>query len=568
MTADYGASSSLMTDPTEPDTAADLTVSDVIADVVTERAPASFGVMGNGNAFFVSRLTRRSHRYVKARHEAGALAMAVGMSMAGGGTAVATTTYGPGFTNLLTPLAEASLAGVACVVVAGDAPGTRRRFDVDQVSLATTLGAHVVVVDASTALRQTHEAFDIAERLRRPVVLLLPYDLSDSPAPHQEPRQPMLVETTVREPASEDVEGVAELLASAERPLLILGRGGWDAGAAPAVKALGDALGGLFATSVLARNAFGSPWDLGIAGGFNTVAAADLMRQADVVLVFGASLDYNQTRYDTLFTGARAVVQVDVAEGATSPLVTRFVRADARAVAEALLERLIERTDGRWRDSVEGVDDGRVRTLAGVPELAADGLLDPRAVTIAVDAMLPAKRTIVQDGGHNIVWMNALARVPEPQAMLNSGLSFLSIGMGFPYAVGAAMARPDDLLLAICGDGGGMMTLPELETLIREVPRCVVLAYNDSAYAMEIHQYVPRGLDDAGMVFPELRFADIARAMGAHAVTARRLADLDQLGAWLESGGTGTFFVDALVSPAVVGEYVTEKLAIEQAQLP
>ncbi|HWS50237.1 MAG TPA: thiamine pyrophosphate-binding protein, partial [Microbacterium sp.] len=110
-----------------------VTVSEAIADELASRTDLVFGVMGNGNAHVVSRLTSRGIRYVSARHEGGALAMADAYYRASGRIAVATTTYGPGFTNTLTALGEATQARVPILFVTGDAPSTGARpVDVDQ----------------------------------------------------------------------------------------------------------------------------------------------------------------------------------------------------------------------------------------------------------------------------------------------------------------------------------------------------------------------------------------------------------------------------------------------------
>lgn len=298
------------------------TVSDVVANVCASHADVAFGLMGNGNAFFISNLTSRGMRYVSARHEAGTIAMADAYHRACGKLAIATVTYGAGFTNSLTALTEAAKARIPMVVVVGDAPTTgARAWDIDQVMVAQGLGVQTLTVTPESAARVTEEAWSIAYRKRVPVLVAIPCDISALEAGRQQPLQ----DSEVSQPLPLDAlatQQIAGLLMQAQRPLIIAGHGAVVAGARAALLELGDKLGALFATSVRARRFFDSPWDLGIAGGFARQENVDIMRSADTVLVVGASLNTFQTRYGSLFSPDTVVIQVDELEAATCDQVT------------------------------------------------------------------------------------------------------------------------------------------------------------------------------------------------------------------------------------------------------
>lgn len=542
------------------------TVSDVIAGVVAARSPRTFGIMGNGNAYLVGSLTRRGHEFVKARHESGAMSMAQGHYFSTGEVAAVTTTYGPGYTNTLTMMAEARVARTPIVLVTGAPPSSGRRdFDIDQAAAAAAMGVRTLVVGRDDAAATTERAFAVARREQVPVVVAIPYDLADAPAAVQVAYVP----DPEPEPLTPDpalVRRAARLLEGAERPLIIVGRGARLTGAGDRVRELGDRVGALFATSVLARALVASEWDLGIAGGFATVGAAEVMRQADVVLVLGASLNHFQMRYQTLLTGAREIIQVDHLPEATHARVTHFVRGDVGRAVDQLLAEVAPRTGATWRDGLGRVADRSVHDPGPMDEHGPDGRLNPRALAVELDRILPEDRAFVQDGGHFLGWLTMYGRVPDPAGLQHPGLSFHAIGIGFPTAVGAALARPARLTVLTCGDGGGTMALPDLETLVREVPRALVVCFNDSAYAMEVHQYVPRGIDDTAMTFREVDMAAIGAALGARAYTVRSLADLEPVGCWARSGEDGVVVVDAKVSPHFVAEYVSEKVAAELTQ--
>lgn len=533
------------------------TVSDVIADVVAARGVPTFGIMGNGNAHLVGNLTARGSRFVAARHEMGTVAMADAFYRASGSVAVATTTYGAGFTNALTPLAEARVARIPLVLIVGDAPASgARAFDIDQAQVAAGLGVQTLTVNPATARATAERAFAIAERDSVPVVLAIPYDLATVPASGDSAVDAPLPERETLTMSTQQAEQVARLLVGAERPLIIAGRGAFEAGAAADLRLIGDRIGARFATSVMARNVFDSPWDLGVAGGFAAPEAAELMRSADVVLVAGASLNAFQVRYGTLFRDARAVIQIDALEAATSALVTDYVRSDAAAAAAGVwgaIERLVDSPRRGWRESVPArpVFDKSAAVLT-------DGRLDPRIFACEIDALLPRERTLVHDGGHFIGWMPQLAYAPDPHAMLLVGTAFQSIGLGFPAAVGAAVARPDRTTVLVTGDGGGLMAISEFDTLIRTARSCVVVVFNDAAYGAEIHQYGARGVDTEAMLIDEVDFAAIGRALGAEGVKVRSLDDLQALHEWLDRGGRGTFVLDLPVSRSVVADYMRE----------
>ncbi|WP_227878430.1 thiamine pyrophosphate-binding protein [Arthrobacter dokdonensis] len=537
------------------------TVSDLVADVCARHADTVFGLMGNGNAFFTSNVTRRGLRYISARHEAGTVAMADAYFRASGKVAVATVTYGAGFTNSLTALAEAAKASIPLVLVVGGVPTTGARpWDIDQDMVAAGLGVETVTVTRESAEAATQRAWELAARDSRPVLLAIPYDLAAAEAGPQQPAVPL----AVRAPLTTDdavTRRIARLLLGAERPLVIGGRGAVEASAGPALRRLGDGLGAFFATSAMARNLFDSPWDLGIAGGFATLPAVEIMRRADVVLVAGAGLNTFQTRYGSLFADGATVIQVDVSRDAAAPAATEFVHADAAAFASALLDTMRGLVGRGWRDGYPEVAD---RTLFKEPpaqEFAPDGRLNPRAVAQLLDSVLPARRTIVQDGGHFISWAPMYLGVPDPQALMMVGTAFQTIGLGLPSAVGAAAARPERLTVLVSGDGGALMGLADLDTAVRSISSGVMVVFNDAAYGAELHQYAVRGLDDTAMQIEEVDFAALAGAFGARGTKMRSLADIDSLRDWLDAGAHGLFVLDVAVSQSVVADYMRESMA-------
>ena len=424
------------------------TVSAHVAATLALHIDHVFGVMGNGNAYFLDALERSTDvGYTAVRHEAGGVVAADAYHRAGGGLAAATATYGAGFTNTLTALAEAVQAHVPLVLVVGDEPTSGRRpWGVDQIALASAVGARTYTVGRADAAATTVIAIEHALTYRVPTVLAIPYDVAALEAgPVPEAPEPRLPEPVApRGPfAAQSIRDAATALAGAKRPFLLAGRGAWIAGAGDALGALADATGALTASTALGRGIFPRPeFDLGVTGGFGAEAAMELVEQADVAVVFGASLNQFTMRFGALFAPGTRVFQVDLAPAATHPHVGGYIRGDAALVARAIADELavIGAEPSGWRESV---DTASARAYEPGDALAPDGRLDPRSAAARIAELLPEDRVVVSDGGHFIGWANMYWPVASPDRMMMVGTAFQSIGLGFPSVPGAAQARPD-----------------------------------------------------------------------------------------------------------------------------
>ncbi|WP_413320204.1 thiamine pyrophosphate-binding protein [Agrococcus sp. 1P02AA] len=560
---------SLAADPSAPSAAAATSVSAAIAAELEQHATHVFALMGNGNAWFLDAVVRRgAMRLITVRHETATVAAADAFARASGELAVASTTYGPGYTNAITSLAEAAQARIPLVLVVGDQPtGGPRPWDIDQAAVATAVGAATIVVGRDDARAAARRAAEMALVERRPVVLAIPYDIGHAPLDGDGARIDALpaVQEAFAPLDGEQLAQVAALLRSARRPLLLAGRGAHLAGAADALRALAARLGARTASSALGSGIFESgSRHLGICGGFASERAAAAIEQADVVLVVGAGLNQFQLRFGDAFAPEARVLQVDVVDAATSPRVDELVRGDARRVTEALLALLegdadaAAAADARWEAAGFG-DVAGIHLEREPGDVAApDGRLDPRSLFHALERILPADRVIVQDGGHFIGWAPTHLSVADPSRLLMVGTAFQTIGLGFPSAVGAAAARPDSTLVLVTGDGGALMGLADLDSVVRTARRAVVIVVNDAAYGAEVHQYAVRGVAEAPMLIDQVDFAALGRGLGAEAAVVDALDDLWELEAWLGSGAEGVFVADCRVSQQVVAPYIVE----------
>ncbi|HEU0206280.1 MAG TPA: thiamine pyrophosphate-binding protein [Pseudolysinimonas sp.] len=542
------------------------TVSAQIALALADHVEQVFGVMGNGNAYLMDAFEHLPGVTVTpVRHEAGAIVAADAFHRASGSLAVATATYGAGFTNMLTPLAESVQARIPMIVVVGDQPTTGARpWDVDQGMLATAVGARTFTVGADTATETAIDAIEYALSQRTPVVLTIPYDLATAEVGSSTTRELTLPGPVI--PDSAAVEALVEAVASAKRPYLLGGRGAWVAGAGTALGEVADLTGAITGSTALGRGLFPrGEFDLGVTGGFGAEAAMALVAQADVAVVFGAALNQFTTKFGELFGEQTVVIQVDVSDVQTNPRVDRFIRGDASVVAAAVVVGLRTRgaTPSGWRESMPIAKLRQYETGTGI---APDGRLDPRSVAERIAELLPDDRVVVTDGGHFLGWVNMFWPVAAPDRMMTIGTAYQSIGLGFSSVAGAARAQPESTIVLATGDGGGLMALADLETAVRVAAgHGIAVVWNDAAYGAEVTLYGRvKGLALAPMLIPEVDFAALGEAVGAEGVVVRTLADLDRLGAWAaEPADSRRFLVlDCRISGGIVAPYQQEIIRV------
>ena len=509
-----------------------------------------FGVVGSGNFHVTNALVAAGARFVAARHEGGAATMADAYSRMSGTVAALTVHQGCGLTNAMTGIAEAAKSRTPMLVLAADVTERRSNFYVDQDALADAVGALVMRVESGNdAVAAAVRAYHLARDDRRTVVLNLPLAVQAAQA-----RQATVSEQPRPAEPQPDGVGLARLvdaLTHAQRPVFIAGRGARAAGAREALLELGDACGALVATSAVAKGLFhGSPWSLDVSGGFASPLAAQLIRDADVVVGWGCALNMWTTRHGNLIGPDAAVVQVDLdpdALGAQRPIafgVVGGVTATARAATMAIG---VARTGYRSEQIRAGIQE-RIRWRAfDYEDTSTPERIDPRTLTIALDDMLPAERVIGVDSGNFMGYPSMFLSVPDEYGFCFTQ-AFQSIGLGLSTAIGAGLAQPDRLPVAALGDGGALMSIAELDTVRRLGLPMVVIVYNDDAYGAEVHHFGPDGFDLSTVRFPPTDIAAIARGFGFDAVSVSRVDDLTGVRTWLDGARDRPLLVDAKVT--------------------
>ncbi len=517
-----------------------LKVSDMLAQAfAAEGCEVLFTLMGDANMYWSEAMSRLpGMRVLHARHEHCAVAMADGYARATGKVGVASTTCGPGFTQIMTALTIAARANVPVVVFAGDSPLAAPWYlqQIDMAPLALATGAHYVPVrSVDRVLDNVREAFHVAALERRPVVLSVPMDLQKQPFPYMADYTSSadVMPTPQRpRPDPEVVEKHVDMIADAERPIDIAGRGARQSRARAAIERLAERAGALLATSLLNKGMFeGSPYALDVAGAFASDFSRERFAEADLVIGIGVGLGAYTTESGYLYPGARAV-QIDLnPRGLWQGLRTAdlHIRADARAAAEAVTARLEQR--GIERAGFRSAEMARL--IAGdepdrKPFPVEQGTVDPRKAILELDAVVPKDWDVVIGAGHyfGIALTHLRGRAPEKYHVVSD---FGAIGSGLPAAIGVAAARGDGKVLLIEGDGSLLMHIQELETIRRQGIGLLMAIINDGGYGAEIHKFRASGMDAGTVIHGRGDLAAVATGFGVRGSTVNRSGRFDGL---------------------------------------
>lgn len=515
---------------------------------------AFFGLSGSGNFHLTHELRDAGLSYYAGTHEAACVAMADGYARTSGTLGVATLHQGPGLTNAATALREAVRSNTSIVVYAATVPPACHEHNqyLDQRAFAESLGAGTeTIADAwdtvDTVVRSIRRA--LAEH--RPIVMMIPVNIQDQ-ALGPTPTATDL--TGVPEPPLPDpamIEQALELLEGARFPVILAGRGAYRSVAGASLGELADGLDATLLTSSQANGLFHDhPRSLGLAGGFGSARARGALARADVVAAFGCSLNPWTLAANRWLTTHAQLIRVDADPRAfgAGPAATVAIIGDCAIVSRVLCERLRSRTPSPL------VPTGGVRQRAIEPEGDDPNVINPRTLTGLLDEILPAERTLSIDSGHFMIFPASMMEPLDPAGFLLAQ-GFMSMGLALAEGLGAVVARPDRLGVAMLGDGGARMSIGEIDTAVRHRLPILVVIYNDAAFGAEVHDFVGSGRSLDTVRFADDDFAAVARGFGAEGVTVRNPCDLDQVRHWLEHR-RAPLVVDAKIDPRVRGPWL------------
>ena len=493
-----------------------------------------FGLSGGAAIPIFDALVDSSIELVLVRHEQGATHMADGYARASGKPGVVLVTSGPGATNTLTGLLTAQMDSSPLIVITGQTTSDNLGKDAFQEADVTGITYPVVkhsylLRDASEIPRVMREAFHIATSGRPgPVLIDVPKDISQGPCDAPFVDHIDLPGYHVPGAAPEEAVAIAaDLISRSRRPVLYVGHGAVISGAGKAVLALAERLRAPIVNTLLGKGAADEthPLHLGMLGMHGTAYANKAVTHCDMILAIGARWDDRITgKVDEFCTKATKIhIDVDPAEFNKVLRPDLCLLGDARQVLEQLLPQVEPLDTEEWLAQCQEWRRRHPLRYAKKGGLRAQHVLD------RLDALTEGRTIVTADVGQHQMWAAQFCRTREGRRWITTGGAG-TMGFGFPAAIGAWFARPEEEVWAVVGDGGFQMTLCELATAAVKRAAVKILVINNNYLGM-VRQWQEMfwenrlsGVDLEGN--PD--FVKLAEAYGVPGLRIRRPGDIDR----------------------------------------
>lgn len=465
---------------------------------------------------------------VDTRHEMNAGHAAEGYARVTHGLGVALVTAGGGMTNAVTSMANALLDRTPVLFLCGSGMLKQRQMntlqhDIDQVALAapvTKWAHHVTCVEQIPRL--IAQAIRIAMQAPRgPVMLDLPWDILMAAVEEDGLVATGALALRSSRPEDSDLREIAEMLASAQRPAIVLGseamRGSSRATVERLAAATGVPLFGEFEAIGLMRDLPESSFGGLVQGLYGLKDQAP-----DVVLMAGMRFGlYTALDSGGLVPHGARVIQIDPDAreiGRLQP-VTLGIAADVGPSLEALADIASAAPagdHGAWRETVRTHVRKRQDVVSGQVE-ERPGVLHPLRASQIVAEHVTKEITVVADGALTYLWLSEVIAEPRPEALLfHSHLS--SMGCGFGIAIGAqAGVEKGKRVILVTGDGAAGYSLGEFDTAVRNDLPLIVIVMNNRSWGATLHfqQIVVGANRVTGTRLENGRYEEAAAAFGA-----------------------------------------------------
>jgi len=497
-----------------------------------------FGIPGTQNLAVIDALRETPRiRFVLTRHEQGAAFMALGYARASGRPSVVTATEGPGVTNLVTAIGAAFRGFVPVVSVCGVQESRMRERDasqdMDQVPFMRPITKWAYSIpNAAKVQESVRKAFRVA--------------LAEPPGPvHIEASSEILLEHVAPEPIAPaayrntvppacdagQLDQAFALLANAERPVFVVGRGVLSERATGAMAALAERTGIPVATLQYSSDAFPSSHAqaLGPLGRNGWASANRAVPEADVIVAVGAHFDVFSTLYRYgIFSENAKLVHHSAAPGHIGivfPVALGVTGSTASFVA-GLAERAAKAGKRwSWLDAATAREECEKELAAAVRPDAEP--IQSQFVAHTIRKVLPENGILVSDAGNGAKHARTYFKTFEPGTFMCID-DWGSVGAGLPMALGVKLARPDRPVLCASGDMGAMCNIGELETAVREKIPVVCVVFNDQGLGNErAFQNEHYGGRFYAVDYQNPDFGALARVFGAHGEQVRKPGELE-----------------------------------------
>jgi acetolactate synthase-1/2/3 large subunit len=504
-----------------------------------------FGILGGALLPIYDHFCDSKVRHILCRHEQGAAHAAEGYARASGRAGVCMATSGPGATNLVTGIANAYMDSSPVIALTGQVPssGTNTSYmigrdafqEADIIGITTPITKHNFQVRSAAEIPRTVKtAFYIATTGRPgPVVIDLPKNAQTEVADIDFSNG---IQIRGYKPATNphplQIRKAAELLAEAERPVILAGGGVITSNASAELQQLAELLLAPVATSFMGKGSIPEthPLSLGSIGMHGNPVANKLLCEADVMLAVGTRFSDRSTgKLDSFCAPSKKIhIDIDTAEIGKNIEVDIPIVGDAKKALSELHERLAKmlkkQKNSQWTKRVK-----EAKEQLNPPAKAGSKDLKPKALLQELRKLLPENGIVTTEVGQNQMWAALYFNALKPRTFISSG-GLGTMGFGFPASIGAKVACPDRPVVDIAGDGSFRMTEQELATSVTEEIPVIVIVLNNSVLGMvaQWQRMFFKGRYSAVKLGSVPDFVKLAEAYGAQGLRARSIAEFSK----------------------------------------
>ncbi|MFP6892072.1 MAG: biosynthetic-type acetolactate synthase large subunit [Nitrospinota bacterium] len=456
-------------------------------------------------------LKRSNIKHILTRHEQCAAHMAEGYARASGEVGVCLVTSGPGATNLITGITDAYMDSIPIVCLTGQVAtfmvGNDAFQEADIVGMTRTVTKQNYLIKEIKDLAPTlKEAFHIARTGRPgPVLIDMPKDIILGEAFFQVPEE---VNIRGYKPRTKghprQIKRVAETIKEAKKPILYVGGGAIHANANKELMKLAETADIPVTWTLLGAGSFPSDHDLalGMLGMHGTAYSNKAVDECDLLIAVGARFDDRVTGKISEFATGAKIIHIDIdptAIGKNVPVDVPVV-GDAKSVLHEVNKLVKRQKRTVWRKHVDNLKEKFPLTF----ETAEGGPIKPQEAIVTLSEEVGEDAIYTTEVGQHQMWAAQFLQLSFPRQFISSG-GLGTMGFGFPAAIGAALARPDKLVIDVAGDGSFQMVLQELATAVQYGIPVKVFILNNYGLGM-VRQWQD--------LFMDRRFSEVSLEVG------------------------------------------------------
>jgi acetolactate synthase I/II/III large subunit len=485
-----------------------------------------FGIPGEENLDVMDALLDSKIQFITTRHEQGAAFMADVYGRLTGRAGVCLATLGPGATNLITGVADANMDHAPLIAIAGQASTSRLHKESHQVLDLEAMFLPITkystrILSPDVIPEIVRKAFKVAQTEKAGACFI---EFPENIAEMDIDDEPLRVKHAIPpEPAAEQIERAAEIISSAENPIILAGNGVVRAKASEALAHFSETLGIPVANTFMAKGVipFRHPMALGSVGLQSNDYANCGFANADVIICIG----YDMVEYHPYLwhpSRDRTIIHID----ATHAEVDAYYSVVLGVIGNIKysLNRITALSTPHKNKTMRTLRDSLIEEMNQHRD-DNEFPVKPQKIIWDLRTAMDLEDIVICDVGAHKMWMSRMFRCEYPNTCIISN-GFASMGIAVPGAIAAKLANPERKIVAVTGDAGFLMNSQEIETAMRLNIAIVILVWNDASYGLIEWKQQNQFGRSSNVKFTNPDFVQYAQSFGAVGVKIEQTEQL------------------------------------------